>query len=50
MIADTYWTLKHDRIFTDDIAYVKNVFPYYLQIDDKNEHIIIKLIKEKTTF
>lgn len=50
MIADSYWTLKNDRIFTDDITYVKNIFPYYLQIDDKNEHTIIKLIKEQTRF
>lgn len=50
MIADSYWTLKHDRIFTDDIVYVKNIFPYCLQIDNKNELEIIKLIKEKNKF
>lgn len=50
LIADSNWVVKNSKLFSNDITYVKNEFPYYLQIDDKNEHIIVKLIKEQTTF
>ena len=50
LIADSYWVLKNKRLFSKDITYVKNSFPYYLQIDDKNEQTVIKIICEKLDF
>jgi CMP-N-acetylneuraminic acid synthetase len=50
LIADSNWVLKNKRLFSKDITYVKNSFPYYLQIDDKNEQSVIKIICEKLDF
>lgn len=50
LVANSYWVLKNKCLFSKDITFVKNYFPYYLQIDDKNEQTVIKVIKEKLDF